>query len=421
MANARTEEVEQSLQDGNCAFNSFALAICNRDTLSKIAQLIYNSGSTPDIAWHQFIKLAAAQLNVAENWVAVKTEMLRLRKDNKAEFQIKLAKALRQLTHDLARTFDCNEYIYYYNKTVDVFQAAYQEYDPRDKNTKDDIFCRHKFIKYKFKEFKSNKTDMNVIMLWWMDEGYAAFLDAMNQDRKHAGDLELARLARYFRLSLLRQDGPSMYRNFGYFPNINLEQFAEIDEPVRKQIMVALINRGIVDKYSSEPGNGFKFNLSTMAEILPLLQRIEYFDLVAGYIRSQQSDIYLTGTPNDWPEKCINELVQRNVITRKNNSREFIFSRDSEKALRTIDAIPQLEWVASLCSKHLEAHPEIMLKHQFFLLGSKKIGHWDHVIVKESARTKALNRFGLYKSFSLFDGTAAAKYAYLCLTKNTHQ
>lgn len=418
MANARTEEIEESLQDGNCAFNSFALALCTKELLAKIEHFIYSRGTYPDHVWHHFIKLAAAALNVTENWLSVKLAMLEWREKDKAEFQKKLAKVFRMLAHDLAKTHIVNEYLYYYNKTIAVFQAAFLDYIPNDKGSKDDIFCRHEFIEEKFKEFKRNDVPLNAVMLWWMNNGYEKFLDAMSKNAEHAGDLELARLARYFNLSLLRLDGPSIYRNFGYFPDISTDKFSEIDAPVRAQIMVALVNRGIVDKFSSEPGCGFKFNLATRSEMALRLQRIKHFDLVNGYIRAQTTDINGTAVPKDWPEECVAELVQRNVIGRLTSNSDYTFSRDTEKALRTIEAIPQQAWVKSLCFKHLETHPEVMLKHKFFIVDGEKIGHWDNVIIKDKTKIPSIMLFGLYKPGSIFDGSVAAKYVYQCLTTN---
>ncbi len=416
MARARTEEVEETLQDGNCAFSAFALALCKPDVFAKIEGISRSRHSTPDKTWHRFIKLAAAAFNVAEDWRSVKLAMLAWRKQDKAEFQKKAARVLRTLSHDLALTSTIDEYSYYYRKTTNELEFAYLAYTPNDGATEDDIFCRHSFIKTKFDEFKLQGSSTDAIFIWWLSQGYELFLDAMNKNAEYAGDLELARLARYFEVSLLRLNGPPLYRNFGYFPNIKSSLFASIDITVKEQIMYALIDRGIVDNDSSEPARGNKFDLPSLSLIYSRLGKMKDYDLVATYINALTANLKGTAVPRAWPESCVSELLHRNVIGRAPKSEGLFFYKEAENALRAIDEVPQLAWVKSLCLSYYESHPELTLKHKLIQSEGRSVGHWDNVNVRAPSDLISPVNQGLFKANTLFEGTIAAKFMYQALT-----
>ena len=155
MALARYErEKETTIGQGNCAFNAFALALCDPAVFSQIERSLQSANENADGRFSQFIYSASETLRVDASWAAVKKELLRLHEADKHQLQNKIAPILRQLSIDIA--VYSPDAVFLKSQTVVQLVSAYSDYQ-RNKLGKqvtspDDIFSRHSYITDKFYE-----------------------------------------------------------------------------------------------------------------------------------------------------------------------------------------------------------------------------------------------------------------------------
>lgn len=157
----------QSLADGNCLFNSFALGL---------------------------LKIQKSGVKVSPTLQAFINENIAIFSLDVDSFQQQLAIKLRELSSTLSyKHRDTNSF-----QLADPLWALYnqsQSNQPHD----DDIFSPHTFIKEKFKE---KGLTYEQLFDWWLDIGYSQFLIEMKEDGCWAGDLELKELATHFSVNV---------------------------------------------------------------------------------------------------------------------------------------------------------------------------------------------------------------------------
>lgn len=221
---------EDTVGDGNCAYNAFILGLCNEDVFNQIEANLVEDKLTAEEAFPVFIEKAALALGVAETWAAVRGEALRLRQQDSIALQKKLAPVMRELSVDLLAEETGKEYI---QRALYRKNAAYKQYkqekkhkpnlphqenpftpelqrqlvaafDKFPKDSREDIFKRHPFIVAKFKELKddavaSAKDKVRHLKKWWMDSGFKGFQSEMKKNGNFAGDIELKQVVNYFR------------------------------------------------------------------------------------------------------------------------------------------------------------------------------------------------------------------------------
>lgn len=419
MALARYErEKEQTIGEGDCAFNAFTLALCDPAVFSQIERSIKSAGEDINLRFETFILHVSQTLDVDAAWDAVKAELLRLHQDDKDKLQRSIAPIMRMLSINIART--SHDAVYLKSETVDKLVSVYNDY-ARKKTGKtvtnqDDIFSRHRFITDKFYEiyWGQNKDKMDrrkAIENWWWNEGYDQFLDEMAKPKVWAGDLELARLAKYFNvvLNCVPDEGflYNIHGDYGYFPFLNDEIGKNIPRQDRAEVMELLHNRFVL-----APGHenvhqfGVNFLMTNLGHISRRLRKVPNDEQVTNFIQSQEK---LKGqlAPAAWPTSCLDELIQRNVIGRNNDGKTFSFSVDANTALQCIAEVPHYREIMKICGHYFQSHPTLVLH--------KSPDHWSNTLriispeeMAQQERMKRLMDNGLFGAGAVAYGSVTA-------------
>lgn len=384
MALARYErEKESTIGQGNCAFNAFTLALCDPSVLSQIERSLHAANEHPDERFNQFIHSASESLRVAANWAAVRKELLRLREVDKHQLQNKIAPILRQLSIDIA--VYSPDAVFLKSQTVVQLVSAYSDYQ-RNKLGKqvtstDDIFSRHSYITDKFYEVyygkeKDKLQRKKIIENWWWNEGYDRFLNEMRSDGVWAGDIELARLAKYFNvvLEVIPDEGflYNIHGDYGYFPFLDDDIGSMIPRNDRSDIIEMLRSRMIIEHgHEHVHVSGINFSMANLWSIIRRLEKIPNCKQVMEFI-SQHPQLKGVMVPKQWPRACMDELIQRNVIGRHNNGKDYIFSIPANDAMLRINEIPHCRAVSDICQKYFKALPTLVLH--------KSPDHWSNTL-----------------------------------------
>lgn len=383
MALAKYErEKEFTLGQGNCAFNAFTLALCDSAVFSQIERSLSAANENIDARFHQFIFAAAVSLDVDPNWAAVKKELLRLREHDKSTLQYKISPVLRQLTADIAAYSP--DAVFIKSGTVSQFVGTYHDYERKKMGkqvtAQDDMFSRHTFITDKFYEVyygkeKDKLQRKKIIENWWWNEGYDKFLQEMRKDSVWAGDLELGRLAKYFNvvLEVIPEEGflYNIYGDYGYFPFLDDKVGREIPKNDRNDVIEILRTRMVVERgHEHVHEAGINFSVSNLWNIIKRLEKIPNYKQVMEFM-TQQSQLKGVIVPQ-WPRACLDELIQRNVIGRHKNGKDYIFAVDTNEALQRINEIPHIQAVSDICRKYFKALPTLVLH--------KSPDHWSNTL-----------------------------------------
>lgn len=383
---------EETLGEGNCAFNAFALALCAPQILYQIERNILSQHLLPDVVFDRFIHFVSAKLNIKRTWHAVKAELSMMRNENKHLLQRILAPFLRQLSIDLAE----EEYEVYYQQAFPVFMGTFHGYTKEYK--RDDIYCKHDFIMNEFDSVNnlaiSDSEKNRIIEAWWLTEGHRLFLHAMRQDGEWAGDLELARLAKYFDAVLEVERGQTIYGihgNFGYFPFLHDNQEAKSIPAIDQYTVVAcLYSRDVIRSTELTTGDsdGFLFNIPSLREVYQRLGRIPNFDKVDSFIKQQGRNLSGSEVPN-WSRDCKEALIARTVIGLSSTDKRYIFNVGAERAAIHIREVPHYQTVIEICRKHYQIRPLLVLNH----CGEN---HWQNMLALPTAEEELIQRLGMY-------------------------
>jgi len=403
---------EVTLGKGDCAFNAFVLALSNHSVLNQIERAIADEKDNIDELFQDFVVPASVALNVNPDWKSVKSELLRLHDADKEGLQNKIAPVMRKLSIDIAMYSP--DAVFLKSKTVAPLVSAYGDYQ-RSKQGKeahhlDDIFSRHTFITNKFYEVyylrnKDKTQRKKIIENWWWNEGYDQFLAEMKKGGVWAGDIELARLAKYFNVVLdVIPDAGFLYNihgNYGYFPYLNDSIAGKIPYHDRASVIENLKSRFIVaqDHEGVHP-EGVNFVVPNLSVILNRLIKVPNHEAVMIFILKQQP---LKGVivPDTWSKACKDELIQRNVIGRGKNGNEYVFLVNGDDAMMRIDKIDYHKEIGDICRKYFQALPTLILH--------KSPDHWSNtlrVITPEERemQLKLATQLSANKS-SLFSGS----------------
>lgn len=209
---------EHALGDGNCAYNAFILALTEPGVLDQIERYLVHQGRDPNIVFEQFIIKTAYLFHPQPyNFATIKKALLEARGRNKIMLQKQLAPVLRKLAIDLIEQEYRDGNREYLNGTQAGLIAAFRQYVKHRFNPNipidDDIFIEHDFIKRSFEKcvnylmrHDNNEENLNhcveLLKKWWARKGHKRFLYEMRKNRICSGDMELARLAKYFHVPL---------------------------------------------------------------------------------------------------------------------------------------------------------------------------------------------------------------------------
>lgn len=183
-----------TLGDGNCAFNAFALGIYH--FFKEKSEKFY----FPD----EFLREAKQNGETAEETNNRISQWLNTC-DNLEEIQRQLAPILRRMSINYLRT-------HYQHSSLDAsFEDAacqYQKHGTMSDNT-DNTFKVILFIENEFKKMQENFITLNMLINWWKNNGRNQYFDVIAQnaenalDRKRWGSqVELDVLAQLFRVGL---------------------------------------------------------------------------------------------------------------------------------------------------------------------------------------------------------------------------
>lgn len=397
MALARLKrKIEHTEGEGNCAFHAFALALCNRQVFSQIERSVYAAHTEPDVRFAGFIKRVAGKLNVNPRWRSVTRALLALREEDSRELQFILAPILRELSINIAR--DPADSAYHTLQTVEPMMGAFDAYC-RNKSD-DDIFIKHNFIKMKFDEV--SRTEMDEVMRekmlnqWWWSEGYDQFLVEMGKDGQWAGDLELARLARYFNVVVdgvkLEQgvENPvPIYGNYGYFPYLHGAMGSKVTKNQIADVMKCLYDRDILNREDSN-NKGVAFNVSSLFLLKDRLGKVHAYDEIIEFLMHQEN---LKGQPlpKEWTSNLmiIAQLSQRNVIGRAKDGVSYIFSVDVGEAMLRIGEVPCYDVVKQICLESYEEHARLVLYND-------RAYHWANTVPEFIPPKALIGRQGFF-------------------------
>ncbi|MFZ2315271.1 MAG: OTU domain-containing protein [Gammaproteobacteria bacterium] len=308
----------QSLPDGNCLFNSFALGLLE----------IKQSGLPVSRTLKDFIE--------KNNDIFALTDP--------DAFQKRMAAVLRERAIALAYTHSA---INKFELQIPLFVACdqYRSYlDKLDKNKTsfdDDIFLQHQFIKDKFGEKYLSKDSL---IAWWQNEGYDLFLTEMKGNAKWAGDLELAELANYFDVNVNIAGSNDVPVSHLYAAKLSMVN-VKLSEMEKNQ----LIELGVT-RVSSE-ANAIPIALTASQ----LQDRVKAIGVIIDNI--QNSDI----SPFD------NELIVLGIYARRADGE--VLRRDPRPTAELLHLYRKIFPQLDKFNEKLDQYPTISLKHRG--------NHWD--------------------------------------------
>lgn len=402
---------EDTVGDGNCAYNAFVLGLCQKSVLEALEQQII-----PDRDLKEFIERAAIVLKTENRWSAVRAKMLELRESNKRELQKALAPIMRYLSIEMAKK-DAR----HIEKTIEPLLSVFQNHIFQVLNipahgVSDDIFNRHDFINTKLNDLalvsiadlRSDLTSFNEdefkrlralksrsadetarlramerrladvfnehageLNVWWRADGYQTFLDNMSKDAVWAGDLELAEVAAYFHVNLdITRDQfyHSMHIDHGEFPLLTLSN----------EQVTQLMLRGIIDK--PQPGaTTAKLLAHTREEVVAKLSAVPEVDTVRAQIveRVEVDGVSLSKKPisAELSDACKQELIARTVIARDKGSDKYYFTDIIvSEANERISAIDDKDGLLALWDANYKDTPTVTLTNP-------SANHWSNMSV----------------------------------------
>lgn len=373
------EDEEESLGDGNCAFNSLVLAICQKPMIDQI--------NPPASFWERAGKALGLNASERKNKETVKARMIATRDAYRAGAPMDnppLAALMRVIAIEEARKDRDNP-----DRTMEPLFAAFHGYVMKNKilgaslrGPREDIFTDHTFIVDKFHELSRSITSEEDILEkqqelhdWWITTGYEKFLKGMGQNSKYAGDLELKQVARYFdvNLNIVRAGAriPPVHNAHGFIPidKIEINGRAMNDTEIA-ELREALVIRQLIDKPAAGAQlwqlrplsrDGFLRGLSSVPEVETVLAFIQankaYFAA-----ESRPSDHRLE-VPAAWSKPLIDALKDRDIIGTYEGKLTFNPGLKMEVRLSRITDHPQKDQIMKLWDKFHLNRPDITLRH----------------------------------------------------------
>ena len=402
MARARTalteleRTIEKTLGDGNCAFNAFALALCDPYIFHFLEKLARKDKVNLNERYFEFIMRVGEALHVQQDWQGVKQALLALRKTDKDELQKKLAPVLREISINVAS--NPRVYAEQLERSLITVDGAFHVFKlnriGKEVRVKDDIFAGKKhliFVEQKFAEICNMTNDdecrNQMIRRWWVDEGYDLFLQAMRRNGEWAGDLELSRLAWYFDVVLKKvSDDDQVYLihgDYGFLPCLRDEFLESVSDAEIQELKICLRSRGIISFENEEKDKDkpLPFNIAEEALLYRRLGKVPLFEDVFGFIAEHEHDLKWQRVPGNWPEYCLKELQARDVIVRAPDRKGFVFSVSANEARIRISEVPRCKEIQQICSKQYRQHAVLCVHHNYNVRGQE---HWENtVLVRE--------------------------------------
>lgn len=200
-----TKNIKSTLGDGNCAFNAFALGLCDLIEQDKVLL------STVYETLAQALKLHTQTKQGILTWLSTI--------QNHTERQKMLGPILRKL----AMEFIESKYSYYKSTFEAGLTAAFYEY----KNGRyDETYSKHNFIKIRFDSLKqpSIQNPEKELIEWWCTTGKEEYFEVMkrpaisgNDNDRWGSEAEISALASQFKITVkCKKNGNAQILGFGY-------------------------------------------------------------------------------------------------------------------------------------------------------------------------------------------------------------
>jgi hypothetical protein len=387
--------VEHAEGDGNCAFNAFILGLSEARILDHLPEL---GEANPDKRYALFIQRAQTVFTGTPlTWQKLRDALIRQKSNNRFNLQKTLAPVVRAFAIELIKKDPDS----YYASTINPLKAELENYfnikrqqaetfmnSVIDHNTPGmgDIFIRHDFVKKAFEFLWTNYGKSQggldkaqaALEAKWKDKGIELFLKDMNIESVYAGDLELAPLAKYFGINLDVDMGVRGHHSIVRFSRmplwIRLEDNSEFK--LDRNVCLKLSTRGIIDVER-------ELEKISPEAVDARLSKIPDYDKVVAYINANKPVIGAP-VPADWSAACLQQLLQRNIITlnkvfasdlsdepvnKKANGKE-----NREEALKRIAEFPHAKEIAAAW-KAVPNAPVMTLKNSDAI-------HWDNIAVE---------------------------------------
>lgn len=371
LSKARKRYEEKAKGDGNCAFNAFMLGFCDAAVLENI-QLADDS---------YFVTEASNLLHISPaSWRALKSYFLSPN-TSRAELQTQFAPLLRKIAIGFINT-NSDEREKHLQLTMPAIQVELENYfQERRKKSKNkisvavvgDIFIRHAFIKNKFEElFLANKNNADAalaaIALWWQEQGYQQFLQAMTQPAVYAGDLELAALGQFFGVNVHVQSGRRRIDTQIYHAN------GKLPDALREHERT-LADREII--YN----NDLSWKTLSQKEVENRLQAVPQSQQVLAYISRTDAALKKNDpVPQVWGSACVEQLRIRGVVN--HNSQTFAMDVNPAIVAPRITEHPQMDAIVQAWKSTYHQAPTIILQNE-------SAAHWNNLRLEPVAPEKA--------------------------------
>ncbi|OGT35586.1 MAG: hypothetical protein A3F11_00145 [Gammaproteobacteria bacterium RIFCSPHIGHO2_12_FULL_37_14] len=373
-----TEANELPVDRGNCAFKAFSYGVCDKEIFNKIEEQLKKQNKDPNQVFQNFIEKVATALNIENNWQHITQALFQLKQTNKDKLQVTLAPIMRELAIKQIQ----NNARQHQARMLPLLQSTFRSYIYEKlglviPGEKDDICRRHAFINTQFQqEFdqlknvlhftlqedeynrlintthrseeenrKLNLFEENLdqqflnaqqsVLIWWNNKGYQQFLAEMEEPGAWAGDLELAYLGQYFNMNVdITRDGftHQMHPTYGEIPRQN-EQYQLTQDDVRQLVVRQVVDHPMTE---DEPLSLLSLKAKDLASRLDAVPECEK---VREFIMENSLNLEQQQVSAEWPESCIKELIQRDVINKSTKK----FHVDSMIALERIEAMEHKE------------------------------------------------------------------------------
>ena len=375
-------EVEKAYGDGWCAYNAFALALAEPDTVA----IINASTRNPDEQFKAFLQVVAPQLGVAPNWHAVSQKMVDLKKDDKKNnthiMQDRVQAALANLA--IGRLSDVTTLYGRDYEAVTLSRLLAEFTNPGD------VMERHVFITQKYDEIRRMNAAQQTAALeaWWKSLGFQQFLTAMRKHGTYAGDLELAPLGEYFGVNLLVSRAPNDLTMHLACGGLQVN-----DSDVAKELRSRGVIQGGVMNMIAPP---YALALMTKEVVRQRLSEVPSHDTVRDFIRTNAATLPGTQVPAAWSAECVAELTQRGVVSSRARVVGKVFALDATESEARINAMPDQDKILAQWEQDFRVAATITLKND-------NATHWDNAIAQPDTEFEAVQKEANEKFNAYFD------------------
>ena len=320
-------EATNSISNGNCAYNSFALFL---------GQLVfYKEANLNDKVQESILRFFKNSdnkiINIAKRYTNVVNYF---KQSDSAEWQRDLSLPLRKLAVKLLKNEQHNYCQQYYN----LLENCLNNYCI-DNNFADDTFLVHPFIKDKFTELGNDFAQaQKQLKTWWFakNSGWRQYLEEVAKpaasafDRARWGGQELEILAQFFNIGLKYKKGDQIIFLHTPFGSVDLKQFAKEDiQQLQIRGIVFKNNLGFYISHNMDSLDKIEQACDDLTNLLNedslLLKSIE--QAKENNISAEDNQLLIATDDEILNIACFEQLLKRGIIS-KNDNNQYKFIKD---------------------------------------------------------------------------------------------